>query len=126
MSYSTFVPVFNTHTVTPQVSISSFSHDFVTVICTTSGAPATIQWSYPNGSRRYENNEAQLIVHTLQNGNFSIYTSGLTFASFPQLGDIGEHVCISTTKYVGSNSSDNEIITITGMVTRLYRVYKTH
>ena len=93
------------YTVIPAlVAVSSTSDPQFTLICTTTGTPATVQWFYEDGSRMFENDANHQIVNSVINRTASTYNSYLRFATLSS-ADMGQHVCVSTTTYVSTNNS---------------------
>ena len=111
------------YTVIPAlVAVSSTSDPHFTLICTTTGTPATVQWFYEGGSRMFENDANHQIVHSVINRMASTYNSYLRFATLSS-ADLGQHVCASTTTYVSSNNSETNVSIRTGRELLIYRYW---
>ena len=95
---------------TPLATVSSQSHTQFAFICTTTGAPATVVWEYASANLFYTDSNETQIVHSLLDGTSATYESILTFAT-PPTTDIGVHVCIATSTYISSDSSNTSTTT---------------
>ena len=102
------------YSAVPTVDVTSTANPLVVLKCTTIGAPAVISWRHSGASRLYNNDENHQIIQSLVNGVTSTFESRLTFIRNPYSIDTGEHVCIATSTYVSTNSSETNTTTAIG------------
>ena len=79
------------------------------------GAPGIISWAYSGSSQVYTSDEDHLIVQSLLNGVTSTLESTLTFIRHPYSRDTGDRVCMGTSTYISTNSSQTNTSVVIGM-----------
>lgn len=103
------------YVVAPTVEVTSTASPMLVLKCTSTGAPGVINWAYLGSSRTYITDGEHQIVHTLLNGVTATFESRLTFLRHPYSIDTGERICIVTSTYVSTNSSETNTSTTVGM-----------
>lgn len=101
-------------TVVPTVEVASRTDPLFNLECTSMGAPGVITWTYSGSSRTYTSGRDHQIVQSLLNGVSSTFRSTLTFLRHPFSSDTGERICVATSTYISTNSSETNTSTVIG------------
>ena len=95
----------------PAISITSTTNPMLVLRCTAMGAPGVITWAYSGSSQMYTNDGGHQIVQSLLNGVTSTLESRLTFTQNPYSRDTGSRVCVVTSTYISTNSTQTNTST---------------
>jgi len=99
---------------TPSSVVTSITHPQFALNCSTSGSPATVTWSFTNGSVAYQNGMKYTLTHILRNGTSASYDNLVTFTSYPGPSDLIMYSCVASTTYISSNVSVTTTTTTPG------------
>ena len=99
---------------TPSSVVTSITHPQFALNCSTSGSPATVTWTFANGSVAYQNGMQYTITHILRNGATASYDNLVTFTRHPDPSDLMTYSCVASATYVSSNVSVTTSTTTTG------------
>lgn len=105
--------------VMPTAEVTSTANPQLVLKCTTIGAPGLISWAYTGSSRTYTNDGNHQIIQSLLSGVTSTLESRLTFLRHPYSSDTGDRVCMVTSTYVSTNSSETNASTTTGIYIKI-------